>query len=100
MQKDAPLPFIPAHHAEVFVEDGAEDLQKFDRICCEIEEWDADGPDEGTQNIVNLSDWTTSVASFWFVTFTPTHFGESCSWMKTIELQTLPSQREETSARP
>ena len=37
---------------------GAEDLQKFDRICCEIEEWDADDSDERSQNVVKLSDWT------------------------------------------
>jgi hypothetical protein len=59
LPKDAPLPFIPAlHAAAVFVEDGAEDLQEFDRICCEIEEWDADDSDVGTQNVVKLSDWT------------------------------------------
>jgi hypothetical protein len=59
LPKDAPLPFIPALHAEVFVEDCADDLQEFDRICCEIGECDADGPDKATQNIVNLRDWTT-----------------------------------------
>ena len=59
LPKDAPLPFIPAFHAKVFVEDCADDLQEFDRICCEIGECDADGPDKATQNIVNLRDWTT-----------------------------------------
>ena len=59
LSKDAPLPFIPALHAEVFVEDGADDLQKFDRLCREIEDCDDDGSDETTQNIVNLRDWTT-----------------------------------------
>jgi hypothetical protein len=59
MAKDAPLPFIPSRYTEVFADEGAEDLQTFDRICRKIEEWDADGPDEATQNIVRLSDWMT-----------------------------------------